>query len=210
MLESGVVGWFSKVWKWSHAGAVGTECEDTASCEEFHGFGTGIGVTGSQAIDDVGDVAMPFGKWAVIEIRISTMKEDDITESKATMLLFEAFNIGWLHKGADTVGGFIAKVLAVDDASFTAELPWLYNMGPGKSEGAGFFTFEFGTEDRVGRHVHLRACIAVHEQYVKVEGAVGTNWEFGDALEAREGSSGPGSGIVGGYEERTVDEPGCL
>jgi hypothetical protein len=133
VFESGIVGGFSEVGERPHAGAIGTEGENAASGEEFHGFGAGVGVAGSEAIDDVGDVAVSFGERAVVAVGIAAVEEDDVAEAEAAMLLFEAFDIGWLNERANSVGSFVKQVFAVDDAGFATKLPWFDDVGPCES-----------------------------------------------------------------------------
>lgn len=62
----------------------------------------------------------------------------------------------------------------------------------------------------MGGDVHLGAGVAIDQEDIEIEGALGADGEFGDALKAGEGSGRPGSGVVGGNKEGAVDEAGSF
>jgi len=195
--QSGVVCWFCEAWEWSHAGAVSSQCEHSASRKELHCLGAGIGIAGSQPVHDISDVAMAFGERAIVAIRVATVEQHNISEPQPAVLFLEAFDIGRLHDRADSVGSLIQQTGAVDDAGFAAKLPWFDHVGPGESEGAGLFAFEFRAEYGMGWDIHLCACVSVQQQHIEVKGALGADGAFGDSLKTGEWCGRPRRRIVG-------------
>ena len=80
-----------------------------------------------------------------------------------------------LDERADTLGCLVEQIAHVDDARFAAELPGFDLVGIGQPQRPGLLAFQFRPRDRMRRHVHLRAGVAVDQQHVDVVRRIGTD-----------------------------------
>ena len=125
------------------------------------------------------------------------------------MLTLERFNVSRHDQWTDAIGSVVQQPSTIHPAGFATKLPRFNPVGPCEAERARFFSFEFGTQYRVRRYVHLSSRVAVHQQHINVQWTDRADGSFMYQLKSRKRMRRPCRGVLRRNQQRAIHKS-CL